>query len=76
VIPFPPPTATIAGRNFWSKGDVRRWIAAVVGKPGPDPQLDDDQLLNSVKVRSLFGDVSTMWLWRRRHPDRAANSPT
>jgi len=65
-IPFPDPTAIIAGRNFWAKGNVRRWRAAIAGEPAPVPQPDDEVLINSRQVRELFGGVSDMWLWRRR----------
>jgi hypothetical protein len=72
--PFPAPTATIAGRNYWEKRAVRGWIAAIAGKGEPAPQEDDETLLNSRQVRDMFGGVSEMWLHRRRHP-ATANSP-
>jgi hypothetical protein len=58
----------IAGRNFWTKRAVRDWIAAVAGRGEPDPQPDDEILVNSRQVRLMFGGVSDMWLHRRRHP--------
>jgi hypothetical protein len=73
VIPFPAPSAVIAGRNFWTKGEVRKWIAAVAGQPEPAPQPDDEILLTSRQVRDLFGGVSEMWLHRRRFPDGVAS---
>jgi hypothetical protein len=74
VIPFPSPSAVIAGRNFWTKRVVREWTAAVAGKPEPDPQPDDEVLLNSRQVRAMFGNVSDMWLHRRRYPNKEANA--
>ena len=74
TIPFPAPTARIAGRNFWMKGVVRGWIAAVAGKGEPDHQPDDEVLLNSRQVRAMFGNVSDMWLHRRRHPATSERS--
>ena len=71
-IPFPSPTVTIASRNFWMKGSVRGWIAAVAGKAEPDSQPDDETLINSRQVRAMFGGVSDMWLHRRRYPDNAS----
>jgi hypothetical protein len=71
-IPFPEPTVTIAGRNFWGKGVVRGWTAAIAGRSKPEPQADDETLLNSRQVRAMFGGVSEMWLHRRRYPERAA----
>jgi hypothetical protein len=62
----------IAGRNFWAKGIVRGWTAAVAGKGEPNPQPDDEVLINSRQVRELFGGVSDMWLHRRRHPETSA----
>jgi hypothetical protein len=70
-VPFPEPTV-IAGRNFWAKGIVRGWTAAVAGKGEPNPQPDDEVLINSRQVRELFGGVSDMWLHRRRHPETSA----
>jgi len=70
--PFPKPAAVIAGRNFWEKGEIRHWAAAIAGKPEPNPQPDDEVLLNSGQVRALFGGVSDMWIWRRRYPQKAA----
>ena len=70
--PFPPPTATIAGRNFWRKRIVRDWTAAITGEREIAPQPDDEILINSRQVRQLFGGVSDMWLHRRRHPETSA----
>ena len=64
-IPFPEPEV-IAGRNYWTKGSLRRWRARNAGKPDPEPQADDDDLLNARQVRDHFGGVSDMWLWRKR----------
>jgi hypothetical protein len=72
-VPFPTPK-DIAGRNFWVKGDVRRWRAEVSGLPEPDPQPDDEHYLTSKQVKEMFGGVSDMWLWRRRHPVAAAKA--
>jgi hypothetical protein len=71
TIAFPEPKATIAGRHYWQKREARCWLAAISGKPEPDPQADDETLLNSRQIRAMFGGVSDMWLWRRRNPDKA-----
>ena len=71
TIPFSKPTVIIAGRNFWTKRDVRCWIAVIAGKPPPEPQPDDEVLLPSREVRGMFGKVSDVWLWRQRFPDKA-----
>jgi hypothetical protein len=68
---FPKPAAMIAGRNYWQKREARSWLAAACGKPEPEPLPDDEVLLNSAQIRAMFGDVSDMWLWRRRFPAKA-----
>lgn len=67
---FPAPVAKIAGRNFWTKGAVRRWRAQVAGLPEPAPQPDDENWLTSSQIRDSFGGVSDMWLRRRMNPER------
>jgi hypothetical protein len=64
--PFPDPSVTIAGRHFWTKGQKRRWLAACAGLPEPAPRSDDEELLTSRQLRRELGDVSAMWIWRRR----------
>ena len=68
--PFPAPSQ-VAGRNYWTKGDIRKWRAHVAGLPQPAPQPDDENWLTSKQVKAFFGGVSDMWLHRRRtgkHP--------
>ena len=72
--PFPKPEAVIARRNYRLKRAVRVWASEVAGKPEPDPAADDEVLLNSAKVRAMFGGVSDMWIHRRRFPEQAANA--
>ena len=71
---FPAPVK-IAGRNFWPKGEVRRWRAQVAGLPDPAPQSDDENWLTSSQVREFFGGVSHMWLCRRMNPERYPSKP-
>ena len=63
---FPAPEV-IAGRNYWSRGAIRRWRAENANQPMPEARSDDDMLMNARQVRELFGNVSDMWLHRRRH---------
>jgi hypothetical protein len=37
----------------------------MAGKRKPEPQPDDEALLNSRALRSFMGGVSDMWIWRR-----------
>jgi hypothetical protein len=66
-LPLPDPTI-IAGRRYWTRGEIRRWIAAIADKPEPDPQPDDEQLVNARQLRDWLGGVSDMFLHRRQHP--------
>jgi hypothetical protein len=68
LLPLPDPTM-IAGRRYWPKGQIRRWVAAIADKPEPNPQPDDETLVNARQLRDLFGGVSDMWIYRRQHPD-------
>ena len=72
AIAFPPP-AVIAGRNFWRKGAIRQWLAAMAGEVAPAPQPDDEHMMTTRAVREMCGGVSVMWLHRRRK--EAANAP-
>jgi hypothetical protein len=65
MVPFPTPMI-VAGRNYWTRGQVRAWRAVIAGQAAPTPQPDDEILMNSKQVRALFGGVSDMWLHRRR----------
>jgi hypothetical protein len=71
-IAFPEPVV-ICRRNYWRKGDIRRWRAALAGQEHLAPQSDDEVLISSRQVRDLFGGVSDMWLWRKRQ--RATGNP-
>jgi hypothetical protein len=66
--PFPAPIV-IAGRNFWSLGEVRRWRAVIAGQPDPTPAPDDERLATARQIKDMFGGVSDMWIHRRRYPD-------
>jgi len=71
TIPLPEP-ANVAGRNYWTKGDVRRWRAKIAGLPEPAPQSDDENWLTQPQLRAFLGGVSDMWIWRRRTVSEAA----
>ena len=64
-IPFPEPVV-IAGRNYWPRRVVRRWLAAVARAPEPAPRDDDEALMTARAVRDMCGGVSEMWIWRKR----------
>ncbi len=64
-IPFPAPDLVTGGRRYWSRSTIRRWRAEQASLPAPNPQADDETMLNSRQVRDLFGGVSHMWLARR-----------
>jgi hypothetical protein len=68
---FPAPIV-IAGRNYWRKRGVREWIAAAASEPPPPPREDDEHLMTQRAVRQACGNVSAMWLWRRRKTGAAA----
>ena len=68
--PFPAPTF-IAKRRYWSKGDIRRYRAALRGEEH-SPLPDDEAMINARQVRAEFANCSDMWLWRRLREAQAA----
>jgi hypothetical protein len=74
---FPEPVAQLGGRNRWKLGAVRRYIADVAGDPVPERRPDDDFLVGSAELRRMLGNVSLMWIFRRRakRAEQAAAAP-
>jgi hypothetical protein len=60
-IPYPKPSAKIGGRNFWTKGAHREYIAKVTGQSRTS-QPDDNDLMTAAQVRKALGGVSTISL--------------
>jgi hypothetical protein len=70
-IPYPSPLAKVGGRNVWTKGQHRKYIAKLKGEPHM-PQSDDDDLMTAAQVKKALGGVSSMWL--HRHIERPASN--
>ena len=70
-IPFPQPEK-INGRNYWRRRALRVWDSARLGLPAPEISPDDDVLLTSKQVCTLYGGISVMSLWRWTRDEKAA----
>jgi hypothetical protein len=53
--------------------ELREYEAALAGKPPPPPlSPEQERWLTARQVRERYGNVSEMWLWRRRREAEAA----
>ena len=72
--PLPKPVY-VGNQRRWKLSDVLNYERALAGDP-PLEQFDpaDERWLTSAQMRKRFGNVSDMWLWRRRQPAAPASA--
>jgi len=69
---FPEPHY-LGRRRHWKLSDLLNYEAELRGDPAPEPLApSEERFLTASQVRTRYGDVSDMWLWRRLHADRAS----
>jgi hypothetical protein len=52
-------------RRYWRESSVINFERALEGLPPLEIEPSKDRLLTAAQVRTRFGGVSDMWLWRR-----------
>jgi hypothetical protein len=68
---FPDPLY-IGKQRRWRLSELINYERALAGLPPAECNPADEQYLTAAQVRTRYGNVSDMWLWRRTAPEAAS----